>query len=342
MTETVDKALVLEVAGWAKSRAENPSSLEGLTEIEVDVLGTITAKGVIGNGGFDYWYQGTDRLQSLIVAASFDRMGLAAAAQAMRDSLLAFPDATPPPDLGDRQGFLSEHREELEDRFRPLDEVIWDTDYDLAAARYIFGRRRELLAMEPGFGPILQGYETAELTRRARLVTAAAALDPEERAACEQATNHGNLTGALDGAIAAGASRSAGFWRELAAVARALGHDGRAERCDWWSRVADQGAVIVSVEFLPSGDLKDGDRRVHRTGDKVNWSAGAEPAGLFRARRAEFFFPGRGWVMPGERSDAFLVPGDEATPTGTTVVLHHQGEIIGRARVVEIRSPRPA
>lgn len=341
MTETVDSALVLEVAGWAESRAENPFSLDGLTEIEVDVLGTITAKGIIGNGGFDYWYQGKDRLQSLSVAASFDRMGLAAAAQAMRDSLLAFPDATPLQDLGDRQGFLSEHREELEDRFRPLDEVIWHTDYDLAAARYVFGRRRELLAMEPGFGPVLQGYEAADRTRRARLVTVAAALDPAERAACEQATNHGDLTSALDGAIAAGANLSAEFWRELAAVARALGHDGRAERCDWWSRIAEQGAVIVSVEFLPSGDLKDGDRRVHRTGDKVNWNAGAEPAGLFRSRRAEFFFADRGWARPGERSDAFLVPGDETTTPGTAVVLHHQGEIIGRARVAENRSPRP-
>jgi hypothetical protein len=174
--DTIDRALVREVAGFAESRLQEPTSLAGLSELEADVLGTITAKGIIGNGGFTYWYEGMDGAQTLSVALSFERMGMARAAGAMRESLAALREGGLPQNLGEPQTYVSNHRAELVAQFGPLNEVIWDCDHDLMAARYVFRRRRELLAIEPGFGPLLQRYEAADRNRTDRLLAVARGL----------------------------------------------------------------------------------------------------------------------------------------------------------------------
>lgn len=336
MADDIDGILVSEVAGWVESRLEDPGSLEGLSELEADVLGTIAAKGIIGNGGFVYWYEGKDRGATAQVAASFERMGLVAAADAMRRSLVAVP----PLGLEGLRAHVAEHRKELETVFGPLDEAIWHADYDLAAARYVFGRRLELLALEPGFAPLLQQFEAADRTRTKRLAEAVSALPSDPRARCERAIAGGDLTLALDQAISAGGEQGAAFWTALAEVARALGHAARADRCDWGSRIAARGALVVAAELVPGGQLPGGGSRVHRTGDEVAWNAGAEPAGRFRAHRAELFIDGRGWAEPGDRREVLLVPGDRSTPTGTEVVLHDRSGIVGRGRVTGRREPR--
>ncbi len=339
--DTIDRALVQEVAGWAESRLVEPFSLMGLSEVEADVLGTITAAGVIGNGGFTLWYEGKNRDETLAVATSFDRMGVGAVAQAMRQSMSAFPDGSPPQDLRERQDYVSKHRAELMARFEQLDRTIWDCNYDLAAARYVFRRRRELLALEPGFGPLLQRFEAADRGRSARLLAAASGLGSDERAHCERAVESGDLTAALDQAISSGADLGAASWRNLAEVARALGHGTRAERCDGWCRVAGKGALRVAVQFVPGGELESGGRS-YQNGHKLSWNAGPAPGGLFRAHRAELFFVDRSWANSGDQAEAFLVPGDQTIVSGTEIVLHQDGEVIGRGQVLERRQPRPA
>ncbi len=107
-------------------------------------MAAVTAHGVIGNGGHDYWYQGKDRDQTLRAAEAFERMGAVPAANAMRRSLDAFPGGTPTRD------YFDAHRRELKDVFSSLDEVVWDVDFDAVAARYIRSKVEELSATDPG------------------------------------------------------------------------------------------------------------------------------------------------------------------------------------------------
>lgn len=336
-SDTADHALVNEVAGYAESRLEDPFSLDGLTELEADVLATVTAIGVIQNGGFVHWYEGKDGEATIRAAFSFDRMGLPGLAEATRLSLGAFPGSSPPRDLAARQGYVSEHRDALNERFAPLDSTFFESDvvpcWDLAAARYVAGRRRELLALEPGFGPLLQRYDAAARARVARLRGAVAALPPTARAACEAAIDSGMLTASLDEGIAAGSKQGSTYWRSLAEVGRSLGHAERAVRCEWWGRIAAEGALRLEIAFGP------GNESVHRSGDTVAWNAGTEPAGIFRARRASLFVDGKGWARAGDQTEVFLVPGMAATGPGTPIVLHVKGEAIGRGNVIEARAP---
>lgn len=337
-SDTADHALAHEVADYAESRLEDPFTLDGLTELEADVLATVTAIGVIQNGGFVYWYEGKDGEATIRAAVAFDRMGLPGLAEAMRLSLGAFPGSAPPRDLAARDGYVSEHREALNDRFAPLDSTFLESDvvpcWDLAAARYVAARRRELLALEAGFGPLLQRYDAAARARVVRLRGAVAALPPTARTACEAAIDSGELTTALDVAIAAGVQQGAVFWRELGEVGRCLGHTGRADRCEWWGRVAAEGALRVAIAFTSGTDC------VYRTGHTAAWNEGSEPAGMFRARRASLFMDGKGWVQAGDQGEAFLVPGIAGIGPGATVVLHSKGEAIGRGHVIEVRPPR--
>lgn len=337
-SDSADHALAHELAGYAESRLEDPFTLDGLTELEADVLATVTAIGVIRNGGFVYWYEGKDGEATIRAAVAFDRMGLTGLAEAMRLSLAAFPGSAPPQDLAARQAYVSEHRDALEERFAPLDSTFFESDvvpsWDLAAARYVAGRRRELLTLEPGFGPLLQRYDAGARARVVRLRGAVAALPPTARAACEAAIDSGTLTEALDGGIAAGAEQGAMFWRELAEVGRRLVHARRADRCEWLGRIAAEGALRVAIAFTPGSEV------VHRTGHEVAWNAGPEPAGLFRARRASMFLDGKGWAKAGDRSEVFLVPASAGIEPGAPIVLHVKGEAIGRGPVIEVRPPR--
>ena len=96
-----------------------PDSLQGLSLVEADLMAAVTAHGVIGNGGHDFWYQGRNREHTLRAADAFERMGEGDAADAMRRSLEAFPTGRPTED------YVFAHRTELKDLFSPLDEIIW-------------------------------------------------------------------------------------------------------------------------------------------------------------------------------------------------------------------------
>ena len=94
-------ALVTAVIGRIENRMPDLFSLRGLSQVEADLMAAVTAHGVIGNGGHDYWYQGKNRDQTLRAAEAFERMGAVPAANAMRRSLAAFPTGTPTRDYFD-------------------------------------------------------------------------------------------------------------------------------------------------------------------------------------------------------------------------------------------------
>jgi hypothetical protein len=139
-----------------ESRLADRYSLDGLHRVEADLLATVTAHGVIGNGGLLSWYEGKNAPVSSRVADGFDRLGLPAAADAMRDSLRAFSDGAPPDDQTARQRYITDHRAELEESFRPLDEAIWDADWDAAAMAYIDTHRAQLVSLSPAYATLLR------------------------------------------------------------------------------------------------------------------------------------------------------------------------------------------
>jgi hypothetical protein len=138
-----------------ESRLMTPDSLEGLRQVEADLLAAATAKGIIGNGGHAYWYEGMDHQQTIRAAEAFERLGLPQAAAAMRKSLEAFPGGIPAADLADRQTYVSNERKRLERDFRVLDETIWEVDFDTAAAVYIRLHQETLIAADPSLRSIL-------------------------------------------------------------------------------------------------------------------------------------------------------------------------------------------
>jgi hypothetical protein len=146
---SADRAIVSAVLRRIEHRMPDPHSLRGLSPEEADLMAAVTAHGVIGNGGLDYWYQGKNREQTLQVADAFERMGEVPAANAMRRSLDAFPGGKP------TREYLRAHRTELEEVFSSLDQIVWDVDFDAVAARYIRAKRVELAARDPELRNVL-------------------------------------------------------------------------------------------------------------------------------------------------------------------------------------------
>jgi hypothetical protein len=151
-----ERRVVLAVLDVTESRLRDPFSLEGLVDVEADLMSTVTAIGVVGNGGLVFWFEGKDAKATRRVAAAFDRLGLTAVADDLRTSLEAFPDKTPPAELAARQLYVSAHRDELKARFRELDERIWAANYFGAAKRYIDRHRDELAALSKEYAAILR------------------------------------------------------------------------------------------------------------------------------------------------------------------------------------------
>jgi hypothetical protein len=122
--------------------------LASLSEVELTIAGPLTARALLGNGGFAYWYGHYDRKATLAVADALTRLGLPAAAAAMRDSVCAFPNNLPPDDVEERRRVI----ETLEG---PLDalpaETVYSHDEELnkRVLEYARVHREELLARHP-------------------------------------------------------------------------------------------------------------------------------------------------------------------------------------------------
>jgi hypothetical protein len=88
------------------------------------------AMGIIGNGGFNYLFEGNFRGDPYfhLTAAGFDAIGAKAAAAVFREALALFPDAKPPRDIGERlrhyRGGSGERRHEIDCKFWKADDEV--------------------------------------------------------------------------------------------------------------------------------------------------------------------------------------------------------------------------
>jgi hypothetical protein len=273
-------------------------------------------------------------------------MELPEAAEALRRSLTFFPGGTLPRDPADRQRYVSEHQARLREAFAPLDQIVWDVDFDAAAVRHILRHREELLAANPSLGAELRRYEDAHRTLVEGLRRASLLLDQPERSECARMIERGELKSTLQRLIGAGHDQGAGFWRTLAEVAGLLlGEDESSRECWRWVRVAREGALLVEGEFVPAAKLGRAENTGYGywSGYKLKWSAGHEPGGLLRSSASELFLGGQHCAGLGERFRLFLVPAGRRSrglSKGAPIVLHEKGEIVGRAVVIESRAPR--
>ena len=100
------------------------------------VILVLYSYGVIGNGGFQYLFEGTFANDPYFefLLWSYRAIGCTAAADALADALALFPGSRPPLDIETRlevfQAVPEERREQLNNRF-------WDADIEQKLAAYI-------------------------------------------------------------------------------------------------------------------------------------------------------------------------------------------------------------
>lgn len=151
-----DYPTVEAVLTIVEGRLRDPLLRDGLSRVEADLLATVSARGLIGNGGLVTWYEGKNARLTDKVASSFERIGLPALAAALRASMRAFPGGAPSEELTARRDYVASHRAELEQAFRELDEIFWDADWEAAAMAYIDAHRAELAAIAPRYAAALR------------------------------------------------------------------------------------------------------------------------------------------------------------------------------------------
>jgi hypothetical protein len=125
---------VKAVSQVVERRLQDPLSPDGLTPIEADLIVTVSAYGVIVNGGLARWHEGKDADMTRRVAVAFDRIGLSVVANALRASLRVLPGGA----------------------FRELDEAVGDADWETAAVAHIDAHRAELSSIAPEYADLLR------------------------------------------------------------------------------------------------------------------------------------------------------------------------------------------
>jgi hypothetical protein len=103
--------------------------LDALSPPQEVVLLSWWAKGIIDNGGFQFFYEGASNAAQ--VAEAFDALGFTAAGQAFRESLTLFPHGTPQNDHQERQEWLDSVGTKAKTLFDRLSRVIWAIEDDL-------------------------------------------------------------------------------------------------------------------------------------------------------------------------------------------------------------------
>ena len=118
---------------------------EGLTEAQRHFLLPLWAQSIVGNGGFEYFFEGASNI--LDVADSFEALGYPEAAAACRKSVEIFPEGLPHlvPEVNIE--WMDAHSEEAAAWFEPLfDPVVYIPDLDQRALAYLKEREPELVA----------------------------------------------------------------------------------------------------------------------------------------------------------------------------------------------------
>jgi hypothetical protein len=125
--ERLDECLAyIEATCAALEEKANKEGIENLSPSQRAVGYSAMATGVVRNGGFYYFYEGSDETQQ--VAKAYELLGFDDAARAFRESASAFPKGVVPTDRERRIAWMEAHEEELERYFEPLNEVIYLLD----------------------------------------------------------------------------------------------------------------------------------------------------------------------------------------------------------------------
>lgn len=126
--------IVTEAMKILGPRAEE-RGIDALSPAERAVVLTVWAAGIIGNGGFRYFYEGAyfrkGKNHIPALAESYELLGLSDAARATRKSVEFYPIGLP--DLGPEQTnqyMDGKSEKELDAFFGPLDRAIWAVDRD--------------------------------------------------------------------------------------------------------------------------------------------------------------------------------------------------------------------
>ena len=98
--------------------------IDVLTTEQKDVLLPWVARGIIGNGGFKYFYQGL-QFDPLVTAQAFRALGLEDVAAACERSLSVFPGGRMP----DNEALLAAV-DWNSDSLRELDKTVWRLSWD--------------------------------------------------------------------------------------------------------------------------------------------------------------------------------------------------------------------
>jgi hypothetical protein len=140
--ESVEWDFVCEVAERLAMRADEYDR-DMLTPEEQVVLLPWWASGIIGNGGFRYFYEGAT--ETLEVAAAFDALGLGDAADACRTAHSRVPAEVLAGGYGACQAWMDTISDvELDALFESLNRVIWDAEDRMIAALATYIRAHAL------------------------------------------------------------------------------------------------------------------------------------------------------------------------------------------------------
>jgi hypothetical protein len=337
---TLEEQLVLAVMELIEERNPDPHSLDTLTVVEADLLGTVTVQGVVGNGGLRYWYEGADSARTELVARSFDRIGLGDAAEALRRSLDAFPERTCA--LGERlEGDPLAAALAL---WEPLGPIIWKAEWWRAALRYVLANAAALIEVVPEVEQLLDGLEKVWAVAADRLRSALDDSGERDRDARrrEIAANEHHAAHAALRRCGPRRGRAVAFWRAMREVAEVLqiDDDGMSHRQHCFTA---SGYVVAKVEVLQPNDVGV---RLLKAGP-ARWNTGTRMRRL-RAHRSELHARRRlgRLAVNGiyDRGQVRLTPMRSVEP-GQALVIHRRGKVVARGTVVKVVAPqrdRPA
>ena len=122
-------------------RAEE-DGLYSLSEPEQRVVLAWSTKGIIDNGGFQYFYEGATHAQE--VADAYEAIGLPQLAEACRKSLHVFPNHHPPEPQERMWKWMAEQDQSVSDYWDEWSAVIWHCSYEelqSSLGRYICSLR---------------------------------------------------------------------------------------------------------------------------------------------------------------------------------------------------------
>jgi hypothetical protein len=127
----------MELLGDIKASMKDSQSLAGLNQVEADLMMTVTIHGVVGNGGFEYWYAGADVARTRSIAAAFERMGASEVADLVRRTLEGLPETG-------LQKHIRDDYKAFEARYEAQNREMWGhkRDWDELAVRYVLANEK--------------------------------------------------------------------------------------------------------------------------------------------------------------------------------------------------------